>query len=107
MLAMTQEAAEAVEAILSQPDVPDTAVLRITAHKHTGNGSGPVQALQLELVSRPPEEDVLVEDMPISVEPEAAALLEDKVLDVEVEDDDVRFNLYERPDGLEDDEPAV
>ena len=67
---------------------------------------GPVQALQLELVSMPPDDDVQVEDMPISVEPQAAALLEDKVLDAEVEDDGVRFNLYERPDGLEEDEPA-
>ena len=106
MLAMTQQAAEAVEAIIAQPDVPDTAVLRITAHQNEGNGAGPVHALQLELVSLPPADDVQVEDMPISVEPQAAALLEDKVLDAEVEDDGVKFNLYERPDGLEEDEPA-
>jgi Fe-S cluster assembly iron-binding protein IscA len=106
MLAMTQQAAEAVEAIIAQPDVPDTAVLRITAHQNEGNGAGPVQALQLELVSMPPADDVQVEDMPISVEPQAAALLEDKVLDAEVEDDGVKFNLYERPDELEQDEPA-
>ncbi|MFL5870546.1 MAG: adhesin [Solirubrobacterales bacterium] len=104
---MTQQAAEAVEAIVSQPDVPDTAVLRITAEPHTGNGSGPIHDLQLELVSKAPAEDVLVEDMPISVEPRAAALLEDKVLDAEVNDEGVKFNLFGRPDGLGDgDEPA-
>ena len=100
---MTQQAAEAVEAIVRRPDVPDTAVLRITTQTNPGNGSGPSHDLQLELVAEPPEEDVLVEDLPISVEPEAASLLEDKVLDAEIEGDAVRFNLYGQDQGDEPD----
>jgi Fe-S cluster assembly iron-binding protein IscA len=99
MLAMTQQAAEVVESIVERPEVPDTAVLRITAQASNSNGSGPSHDLQLELVSAPPEDDVIVEDLPISVEPEAASLLEDKVLDAEIEGDAVRFNLYGQDDA--------
>jgi iron-sulfur cluster assembly protein len=99
MLAMTQQAAEVVESIVSRPDVPDTAVLRITTQISSSNGTGPHRDLQLELVTAPPEDDVIVEDMPISVEPEAATFLDDKVLDAEIDAEGVHFRLYGRPDG--------
>jgi iron-sulfur cluster assembly protein len=99
MLAMTQQAAEVVESIVERPDVPDTAVLRITAQESNSNGSGPSHDLQLELVSAPPEDDVIVEDLPISVEPEAASFLDDKVLDAEIDAEGVHFRLYGRPDS--------
>jgi Fe-S cluster assembly iron-binding protein IscA len=99
VLAMTQEAAQAVEAIVDRPDLPDTAVLRITKQPSSANGSAPTLDLQLELVTEPPPDDVVVEDMPISVQPEAASFLEDKVLDAEFEGDGVRFSLYGRPDS--------
>jgi Fe-S cluster assembly iron-binding protein IscA len=101
VLAMTQQAAEAVEAIVQRPDVPETAVLRITTRTAAENGVGPTHELQLELVSEAPADDVLVEDLPISVEPAAASFLEDKVLDAEFDDDGVRFNLYGRSDDEE------
>ena len=99
MLAMTQQAADVVESIVGRPDVPDTAVLRITAQVSNSNGSGPSHDLQLELVNAPPEDDVVVEDLPISVEPEAATFLDDKVLDAEIDAEGVHFRLYGRPDG--------
>jgi hypothetical protein len=40
MLTLTQEAAEAVERIISQPEVPAGAVLRFAAEEDHGNGSG-------------------------------------------------------------------
>jgi iron-sulfur cluster assembly protein len=98
MLAMTQQAAEVVESIVERPEVPDTAVLRITAQASNSNGSGPSHDLQLELVSAPPEDDVIVEDLPISVEPEAASFLDDKVLDAEIDAEGVHFRLYGRPE---------
>jgi iron-sulfur cluster assembly protein len=98
MLAMTQQAAEVVESIVGRPDVPDTAVLRITTQQSTSNGNGPSHDLQLELVNAAPEEDVIVEDLPISVEPQAASFLDDKVLDAEIDGEGVHFRLYGRPD---------
>jgi iron-sulfur cluster assembly protein len=96
---MTQEAAEAVAAIVDRPDLPDTAVLRITKQPTSANGAAPTLDLQLELVSEAPPDDVVVEDLPISVQPEAASFLEDKVLDAEFDDEGVRFSLYGRPDS--------
>jgi iron-sulfur cluster assembly protein len=101
MLAMTQQAAEVVESIVGRPEVPDTAVLRITTQESNSNGSGPSHDLQLELVSAPPEDDVIVEDMPISVEPEAATFLDDKVLDAEIDGEGVHFRLYGRSEEEE------
>jgi iron-sulfur cluster assembly protein len=102
MLAMTEEAAEVVKAIVERPDLPDTAVLRITKQASTDNGAGPTLDLKLELVSEPPAEDVVVEDLPLSVQPEAASFLDDKVLDAEIDDDGVRFSLYPRDADLTD-----
>ena len=98
MLAMTQQAAEVVESIVDRPEVPDSAVLRITTQVSDSNGSGPSHELQLELVSAPAEDDVVVEDLPISVEPAAATFLDDKVLDAEIDGEGVHFRLYGRPE---------
>ncbi len=97
MLAMTRTAAEAVEAIISQPEVPETAVLRIVAGEGHDNGGGPTRELQLALVEEPEGGDLMVEDMRISVEPETAEFLDDKVLDAEIDDRGVRFSLYAQP----------
>lgn len=98
MLAMTRTAAEAVEAIVSQPEVPESAVLRIVAGDAHDNGSGPTRELQLALVEEPEGGDLLVEDLRISLEPATAEFLEDKVLDAEIDDEGVRFSLYAQPD---------
>jgi Fe-S cluster assembly iron-binding protein IscA len=97
MLTMTREAAAAVERILSQPEVPDGAVLRFAAEEHRGNGSGPARELHVELVSHPEPDDVVAEEVPISVEPKSVDFLDDKVLDAEVEGAQVEFKLYDRP----------
>ena len=95
MLAMTQQAADAVQQIVSQPEVPEGAVVRIVAGEHRSNGAGPARDVQLELVGRPRSRDLVVEGMRISVEPHSLAFLEDKVLDAKLaEDDRVEFALY-------------
>ena len=98
MLTMTVEAAEAVERILAQPEVPEGAVLRFEAQEDHGNGSGPKRELHVELVARPEPADVIAEGVPISVEPQTVELLDDKVLDAEFDGDQVEFKLYSRPD---------
>lgn len=98
MLAMTQTAAEAVEAIVTQPEVPETAVLRIVAGEARDNGNGPTRELQLALVEEPEGGDLLVEDLRISLEPSTAEFLDDKVLDAEIDEQGVRFSLYAQPD---------
>ena len=87
MLAMTQEAADAVETIVSRPEVPDSAVIRIAA------GEG----LDLELVSAPQASDLVVTDVRIAVEPGSLAYLDDKLLDAEVDGTTVEFRLYDQP----------
>ncbi len=91
---MTQEAAEAVQRILSQPEVPDGAVLRFAAGEDRGNGSGPARELHVELVAEPEPADVVAEEVSISVEPESLEFLDDKVLDAEVDGSEVEFKLY-------------
>jgi hypothetical protein len=101
MLAMTQEAAEAVEAIVSRPDVPDSAVIRIAAGEGHGNGSGPERELHLELVARPHSNDLVVPDARIAVEPTSLPFLDDKILDVDLAKDSVEFRLYTQPDDMD------
>ncbi|HEY8001497.1 MAG: hypothetical protein ACHQJ5_02465 [Vicinamibacteria bacterium] len=94
MLAMTQQAADAVQQIVSQPEVPAGAMLRIVAGEHRSAGTGPARDVQLELVGRPRSRDLVVEGMRISVEPQSLAFLDDKVLDVTVAEGAVEFTLY-------------
>jgi Fe-S cluster assembly iron-binding protein IscA len=84
---MTQEAADAVERIVSNPGVPKGAVLRFAAGEQ----------LQVELVDHPPASDLVVDEMRISVEPESLTYLDDKVLDAQEVGDTVEFTLFEQP----------
>jgi Fe-S cluster assembly iron-binding protein IscA len=94
MLAMTQNAANAVERMVSQPEVPAGAVVRIVADDHRANGAGAAREVHLELVGKPRPRDLLVEEMRISVEPHSLAFLDDKVLDATVAEEGIEFTLY-------------
>ena len=96
MLAVTQEAASAIDGILAAPGVPDEAGVRITTEMAGAEEGSPQAELRLAVVEAPEASDQVVEDAPVFLEPEAAALLDDKVLDAEVADDQVRFNLKEQ-----------
>lgn len=104
MLALTPTAAEVVEAIVSQPEAPDGAVLRISSEEGEPDPAGDeTRDLQLAVVEAPEDEDVRVQGVAISVEPGTLDFLDDKVLDAEVSDDGVRFRLYlQPPEGVED-----
>ena len=105
MLALTKGAAEAVETIVNQPETPEGAVMRITSGTAESNGTGPTQELELSVVESPEDDDVVVQGLPISVEPSTINFLDDKVLDAELVEGGIQFRLYQQPEeGFADEE---
>ena len=99
MLALTPTAAEVVDSIVSQQELPDTAGLRITSEEGeaAADGSGSQRDLRLSVVEQPEVGDALVEGSQVYVEPgETADMLDDKVLDAEVEGNEVRFSIAQQ-----------
>jgi iron-sulfur cluster assembly protein len=100
MLSLTPTAAEVVEAIIGQEDLPETAGMRITSQAAgpSSNGSGPQRDVRFSVVEAPRAEDEVVEGARVYVEPgETAEMLDDKVLDAELSGEEVRFQLVPRP----------
>jgi iron-sulfur cluster assembly protein len=95
MLAVTEKAVSAIDGILASPELPDKAGMRITTETAPTEGGAPQTELRLAVVDQPETSDQVLEDAPVFLEPEAAAILDDKVLDAEVAGDQVRFNLKE------------
>jgi iron-sulfur cluster assembly protein len=94
LLALTDSAVEAVKNILSSLDeVPETGGLRMVAER-----AGTQANFQLSVVPLPAEDDEVIEEKGARVflEPEAASLLEDKVLDASVEQDQVAFTIADQ-----------
>ena len=83
MLVLTEAAAEVVKAIASTPQAPEGSGLRIMSSA----GSADPGALQVTAAPGPNENDQVVEaaGAHVYLEPQAAAYLEDKVLDAEVD----------------------
>ena len=99
MLALTPTAAEVVESIVSQQELPDTAGVRITSEEGgaAADGTASQRDLRLSVVEQPEAGDALVEGTQVYVEPgETAQMLEDKVLDAEVEGNEVRFSIAQQ-----------
>ena len=84
MLVLTEAAAEVVKAITSTPQAPEAAGLRIAP---SAAESGDPGALQVSAAPGPSENDQVIEaaGAHVYLEPRAAAFLEDKVLDAEVD----------------------
>ncbi len=94
LLALTDSAVEAVKQILSAPDdVPETGGLRLVAQQ-----DGPQGNFQLSVVPLPAEDDEVIEEQGARVflEPQAASLLDDKVLDASVEQNQVAFTIADQ-----------
>ena len=94
MLALTDSAVEAVKRIvLSSDEVSETSGLRMVAEQ-----TGMQTSLQLSVVPLPAEDDEVIEEQGARVflEPEAASLLDDKVLDASVVQDQVAFTIAEQ-----------
>jgi iron-sulfur cluster assembly protein len=91
LLALTDNAVEAVEQIVSSSDV-DSEVrgLRVVAERE-----GAETYFQLAVVPLPAEDDEVIEEdgARVFLDPEAASLLDDKVLDVSVEQNQLAFTI--------------
>lgn len=94
LLALTDNAVEAVKNIVSSSDdASDTSGLRVVAER-----AGMQANLQLSVVPLPAEDDEVIEEHGVRVflEQEAASLLDDKVLDATVEQNQVAFTIADQ-----------
>jgi Fe-S cluster assembly iron-binding protein IscA len=94
LLALTDSAVEAVKNIVSSSDeASETGGLRMVAEQ-----AGMQTNLQLSVVTLPAEDDEVIEEQGARVflEPDAASLLDDKVLDASVEHNQVAFTIADQ-----------
>lgn len=94
LLTLTDSAVEAVKYIVSSSDeFSETGGLRMVAEQ-----TGMRTNLELSVVPLPAEDDEVIEEQGVRVflEPEAAALLDDKVLDASVEQNQVAFRIADQ-----------
>jgi iron-sulfur cluster assembly protein len=85
MLVLTEAAAEVVKSVTSTPQTPDGTGLRITSSAPEPEDPG---ALQLAAAAGPSENDQVIEaaGAHVFLEPQAAAYLDDKVLDAQLDE---------------------
>jgi iron-sulfur cluster assembly protein len=94
LLALTDNAVEAVRDIVSSSDeASETSGLRMVAERE-----GMQANFQLSVVPLPAEDDEVIDEQGarIFLEPKAASLLDDKVLDASVEQDQVAFTIADQ-----------
>ncbi|HEV2256217.1 MAG TPA: Fe-S cluster assembly protein HesB [Streptosporangiaceae bacterium] len=86
MLVLTEAATEAVKALTATPPLPAGSGLRIVSNGQEPEAPG---ALQVSAAAGPSENDLVIDaaGAHVYLEPRAAAFLEDKVLDAEVDQD--------------------
>jgi iron-sulfur cluster assembly protein len=91
VLTLTNTAAEVVRTLVEQSEAPDSGGLRIAASDIAVEGV----ELELSLVGEPEalDETVEQEGATVYLDPGAAELLDDKLLDAQVADDHVTFVL--------------
>ena len=93
MLVLTEAAAEVVKSVISTPQTPGETGLRIASSAPEPQDPG---ALQITAVVGPGENDQVIEEAGarVFVEPQAAAYLDDKVLDAQLDEQGTaRFTL--------------
>jgi len=93
VLAITEDAATAIQGIVSSPSLPEGAGLRITREVNTETEGEPRTDLRLSVVAAPEEGDEVLETERIFLHPDAAQFLDDKLLDADVVDDEIQFSL--------------
>jgi iron-sulfur cluster assembly protein len=92
MLTLTREAEHAIEMIVKQAGPPEVGV-RISTEHSRDNGGIPARDVRLSVIDSPEAGDETVEGSPVYLEPDAAELLDDKVLDAEFNAGRIHFNL--------------
>ena len=95
MLTITEEAEQAIRGILDASNAPDGSVLRISPQPAQQEGPGAGPGLVVSVTDAPPPDDQIVEgdQVEVSVEPTAAAILDDKELDATVVGGQVNFSI--------------
>jgi iron-sulfur cluster assembly protein len=95
VLTITEQAEEALDAVVAAENAPEGAGIRISQ----GVASDGQPAMGLALAAAPEPGDAVVEDsnVPLFLAPEVAGLLDDKVLDAQVEGDQIAFRLGQQP----------
>ena len=98
MLALTENATEAIEGVLSAPAIPEGAGLRIAAPAIEGAVGADAVDLSITLAATPAETDRVIDQQGarVFVDEPVADYLDDKVLDAEVAGEQVSFVLGER-----------
>jgi iron-sulfur cluster assembly protein len=95
VLALTEQAAEVIRTIVAgEQEAPAEAGLRIDVGEQSEEGVD----LDLQFVPGPEEGDDTITEQGVNVHlsPEAASLLDDKVLDAHEHDDHVHFEIGEQ-----------
>jgi iron-sulfur cluster assembly protein len=98
MLAITKEAAAAVDGIVASRDSPDESGIRLSLAPAAQDGGGAQAEIQMNLAPGPESGDEVLDEAPVYLEPAAADALDDKLLDAEVHGDRVRFAVREKAD---------
>ena len=95
MLTITENAEQALDAVVAAENAPEGAGVRISQ----GMGADGQPAVGLALAPAPEPGDAVVEDanVPVFVAAEVADLLDDKILDAQVKGDQIAFRLGEQP----------
>jgi Fe-S cluster assembly iron-binding protein IscA len=93
VLAITEDAAAAIDSIVSRSGLPQGAGLRITHELNTEGEGEPRTDLRLSVVEAAEEGDEVLEDTRIFLDPKTAELLSDRLLDADMEDGEFRFSL--------------
>ena len=95
MLTITENAEHALDAVVAAEDAPEGAGVRISQ----GVGADGQPAVGLALAPAPEPGDAVVDDanVPVFLASEVADLLDDKILDAEVDGDQIAFRLGEQP----------
>lgn len=85
MLVLTEAAAEVVKSVTSVSQTPDRSGLRISS---SVTGPEDASSLRVTAASSPDDQDQVVENAGarVFVEPQAAAYLDDKVLDAQLDE---------------------
>jgi Fe-S cluster assembly iron-binding protein IscA len=92
MLAITEDAATAIDSMVLS-GLPERAGLRITQEVSVQSGGEERTNLRLSVVASAMEGDQVLEGVRVFVAPEAAEFLDDKLLDADVDGEEVQFSL--------------
>jgi iron-sulfur cluster assembly protein len=95
LLAITETAATAIRSLTSAQEESEEAGVRIAAREGGEVGTG---ALEISLAAGPAEDDQVVEEhgAHVFLEPRAASYLDDKLLDANIDGQQVRFAVSDQ-----------